>query len=52
MGACVSKIEIYLPEIVLTNDDILEFNENFNSEKVSEKIGIKKDVYHGRGSNN
>lgn len=41
-GSCISKIEIYLPKKVYTNEEIKKVNPNFDTEKIKNKIGISK----------
>lgn len=42
MGSRISRIEYYLPDRVLTNQDIEEQNPEWNAQKVEKKIGISQ----------
>lgn len=38
----VSKIEYYLPENILTNEDLEKGSPEWNSDRIQEKIGIRQ----------
>ncbi|MBN2104165.1 ketoacyl-ACP synthase III [bacterium] len=42
MGASIKKIDIYLPETVLSNDMLSQEFEDLNSEKVEKRTGIRE----------
>jgi len=42
MSCLISKLEYYLPESILTNQDLERIFPEWSSEKISEKIGIKQ----------
>nr|MDK2851507.1 3-oxoacyl-[acyl-carrier-protein] synthase [Candidatus Cloacimonadota bacterium] len=41
MGAKISRIEYYLPEHVLSNEDLIAQHPEWNSQKVEKKVGIR-----------
>lgn len=42
MGVFINKIEYYLPETILTNDDLVKEFPEWDSGKIEEKIGIRQ----------
>jgi 3-oxoacyl-[acyl-carrier-protein] synthase-3 len=42
MFSCIKDIEYYLPEKVLTNDELSELYGEWNSEKIFDKVGIRQ----------
>jgi 3-oxoacyl-[acyl-carrier-protein] synthase-3 len=49
MGATISKISVYLPENILTNENIVEKSDRLSSEKIEAKIGVRERRISGKG---
>ncbi len=41
MGAKISQIEYYLPEMILSNEDLVQQHPEWNAKKVEDKVGIR-----------
>ena len=42
MGAKITKIDYYLPETILTNDELSSLFPDWLPEKIEEKIGVRE----------